>query len=306
MSSDVVTEKLTGESPETADHTGDSAEARSNAPELTDEQKQKLEKTPHELAVRLDAFEGPMDLLLELIRKHEIDIFDIPIALITEEYLAYIDTLEELDLEVGGEWLEMAATLIYIKSRMLLPPDEDEDEDEQGPDPREELVRRLVEYQKYKLIAGKLDEMPQLERDVFRHPDRHAREFRKMTGPPPLRDAGIGDLMGAIKRLISKHEDDTDWVFDMTREELTLRSVMVDIAELLEDNPRVTFEQLFEDFEFSRYRVVTTFLALLEMTKRHIVRLLQAKLDDNRLYIERATINIVEVSQSLDLPDAIE
>ncbi|MGM0556206.1 MAG: segregation and condensation protein A, partial [Myxococcota bacterium] len=160
MSSDVVTENIAGEAPEEAgdaDRAATTSEPGQKAPELTEEQKAKLEKTPHELAVRLDAFEGPMDLLLELIRKHEVDIFDIPIALITEEYLAHIDTLEELDLEVGGEWLEMAATLIYIKSRMLLPPDEDEDDDEQGPDPREELVRRLVEYQKYKLIAGKLD-----------------------------------------------------------------------------------------------------------------------------------------------------
>jgi segregation and condensation protein A len=306
MSSDVVTESTAQENADEPEGAEQAARSQADGASESAEQASTLEDTPRELSVRLDAFEGPMDLLLELIRKHEIDIFDIPIALITEEYLSYIETLEALDLEVGGEWLEMAATLIYIKSRMLLPPDENEDEEEQGPDPREELVRRLVEYQKYKLIAGKLDDMPQLDRDVFRHPDRHSREFRKMTGPPKLREAGVGDLMGALKRLIEKHEDDTDWVFEMTREELTLRSVMVEIAELLEDNPRVTFEQLFEDHEFSRYRVVTTFLALLEMTKRHIVRLLQAKLDDNRLYIERATINIVEVSQSLDLPDVVE
>src|SRR5690554_6934763 len=118
------------------------------------------------LAVHLDAFEGPMDLLLELIKKHEVDIFDIPIALITEEYLRVIDHLEALDLQMGGEWLEMAATLIYIKSRMLLPVEES-DEEEEGPDPRSELVRRLIEYQRFQMIALKLDALPSLSTTSF-------------------------------------------------------------------------------------------------------------------------------------------
>lgn len=256
---------------------------------------------PKELAVRLEAFEGPMDLLLELIKKHEVDIFDIPIAMITEEYLGYVERMEALDLQVGGEWLEMAATLIYIKSKMLLPDDEDDDEDE-GPDPRAELVRRLIEYQKYQLIAGKLDQLPKLEHDVFTHPPKAA-EYEKLTGPPELREAGLGSLVGAIKRLVKKNKNNADWVVDMTREELTLRSVMLDVATLLQDKPRVTFEELFAEHDFTRYRVVTTFLALLEMTKRKIVKLMQARVSEEQLYIERAVINIMEVSQNLELPE---
>jgi segregation and condensation protein A len=271
---------------------------------IKDKQKQD-DETPDTLAVRLDAFEGPMDLLLELIKKHEVDIFDIPIALITEEYLRVIDRLDALDLHVGGEWLEMAATLIYIKSRMLLPVEEDDDEDE-GPDPRADLVRRLIEYQRYQLFARKLDGMPKLEHDVFSR-RAHIDDFTT-TGPPVLREVGISALVDAIKRLAVQQGDDANWVVEMTREKLTLRSVMLDVATLLQERPRVTFEELFipadgQAQDFSRYRVVTVFLALLEMTKRKIVKLMQSRIDGERLYIERAVINIMEVSQTLDLPE---
>ncbi len=258
---------------------------------------------PKELAVRVEAFEGPLDLLLDLIKRHEVDIFDIPIALITEEYLRHVETMEALDLHVGGEWLEMAATLIYIKSKMLLPVDEDEEEE--GPDPREELVRRLIEHQKFQLIAGKLDELPKLQQDVFTH-RRLAPEFEKMTGPPELRDAGITALVDAVKRLVKKNKKNANWVVEMTREKLTLRSVMLDVATLLQDKPRVSFEELFAEHDFTRYRVVTTFLALLEMTKRKIVKLMQTRIGEQRLYVERAVINIMEVSQTLELPEAAQ
>ncbi|QDG49921.1 hypothetical protein FIV42_03930 [Persicimonas caeni] len=261
------------------------------------------ENVPRELAVRLDAFEGPMDLLLELIKKHEVDIFDIPIAMLTEEYLRYVEHMEALDLHVGGEWLEMAANLIYIKSKMLLPVEEDDDEDD-GPDPRAELVRRLIEHQKYQLIAAKLDERPKLDHDVFTHRPQ-AREFRKEVGPPKLKEAGLNDLVSAVKRLVEQNKDNADWVVELSRETLTLRSVMLDVATLLQDQPRVTFEELFAHHDFTRYRVVTTFLALLEMTKRKIVKLMQSRIGEEQLYIERSVINILEVSQTLDLPEAI-
>lgn len=272
-------------------------------PAVNEPRKEAIDNVPRELAVRLEAFEGPMDLLLELIKKHEVDIFDIPIALITEEYLRCIETMEAFDLQVGGEWLEMAANLIYIKSKMLLPVDEEDDEDE-GPDPRAELVRRLIEHQKYQLIAGKLDQLPKLEHDVFTHRTQ-AREFRKEVGPPKLKEAGLTDLVGAIKRLVEKNKDNANWVVELSRETLTLRSVMLDVATLLQDQPRVTFEELFADHDFTRYRVVTTFLALLEMTKRKIVKLMQSRIGEEQLYIERSVINILEVSQTLDLPEAI-
>ncbi len=117
--------------------------------------------------IKLDIFEGPLDLLLYLIRKNEIDIYNIPIALITEQYLEYLDLMRSLNLDLAGEYLVLAATLIHIKSRMLLPPVEGDDEAEEGEDPRAELVQQLLEYQAFKEAALNLEERPLLERDVF-------------------------------------------------------------------------------------------------------------------------------------------
>ncbi|MFU8804075.1 MAG: segregation and condensation protein A [Bradymonadaceae bacterium] len=254
---------------------------------------------PRELRLDLPAFQGLMDLLLELIRKHEVDIFDIPIALITGEYLAYIDQFTALDLHIGGEWLELAATLVYVKSRMLLPPDPQAD-DEDGPDPREELVQRLIEYQMYKLVAEKLDERPQLARDVFL-PASRAAEFIENLGPPKLRQASLVDLVQALQRVIEKNAHKPEFVMEITREKLTLRSVIRDIAGLLRDTPRIDFDTLFAGVTITRHRVVTTFLALLEMTRLKMIKLFQARLTENTLYIERAVVDILEVSQTLEL-----
>ena len=117
--------------------------------------------------IKLDIFEGPLDLLLYLIRKNEIDIYNIPIALITEQYLEYLDLMRSLNLDLAGEYLVLAATLIHIKSRMLLPPVEGDDETEEGEDPRAELVQQLLEYQAFKEAALNLEDRPLLERDVF-------------------------------------------------------------------------------------------------------------------------------------------
>jgi segregation and condensation protein A len=243
-----------------------------------------------------------MDLLLDLIRNHEVDIFDIPIALITEEFLSYVDTLNELNLEVGGEWLEMAATLVYIKSRLLLPKKQTDD-DEDGPDPREELVQRLLEYQKFKAAAEALDERPMLERDVFKHPAR-SDEWASRVGPPELREASITDLMSALQRVIKRSKNQGQWVYELDSQKLTLRSVIIDVAGILADRPRVTFDDLFEGHELTRNRIVTTFLALLEMTKLKMLKLFQARLDgDETLWVERAVVDIVDVSQELELSE---
>lgn len=247
-----------------------------------------------------------MDLLLELIKKHEVNVFDIPIALITAEYLDYVDAMTSLDLHVGGEWLELAATLVFIKSKMLLPPEPGaEDDADAGPDPREELVQRLIEYQMYKLMAEKLDERPQLARDVFPAPPRLP-EPDATPAPPRLREATLGDLVKALQRVIQKQEEKPNWVYEITREKLTLRQVITDIATMLGEHPRITFEALFEEIarqqrELDRHLVVTTFLALLEMTRLKMIRLFQARLTEDVLYVERAVIDIMEVSQQLDL-----
>ncbi len=262
----------------------------------------KTAAVPRELLVKVPVYEGPMDLLLDLIRTHEVDIFDIPISLITKEFLAYIDTLRELDLEVGGEWLEMAATLVYIKSRLLLPKKQT-DEEIDGPDPREELVRRLLEYQKFKAAAEALDDRPMLERDVFKHPMR-SDEWASKVGPPELREASITDLMSALQRVIKRSQSQGEWVYELDSQKLTLRSVIIDIARTLAERPRVAFDDLFEGHELTRNRIVTTFLALLEMTKLKMLKLFQARLDeDQTLWVERAVVDIVDVSQELELAD---
>jgi len=260
---------------------------------------------PVELRLDLPSFEGPMDLLLELVRDHEIDIFEIPVALITEEYLACIERMEDLDLEVGGDWLEMAARLMYIKSRTLLP-DEEGDEDEEGPDPREELVRRLVAYEKFKAYADKLDDRPKLASETFTGP-ADLDEYRRQTGPPEVRDAGVSDLIEAVRGLIADSDEPEEFVYEMTREKLSLKQVVLDVAGRLEQSPQVTFRSLFEGNVPSRNRIVTTFVALLEMTRLDIIQIFQARLGAvDKLYIERAVINIVEVTQSLDLADSID
>lgn len=253
------------------------------------------------LSFQLDAYDGPLDLLLELIRKHEVDIFDIPIAKMTDEFLAYIDASEVLDLNLGGEWLEMAAMLVFIKSKMLLPKPP-APEEEEGPDPREELVARLLEYQKYRAAADALDGRDVLARDVFTHAPR-TDAFSAQLGPPPLKDADLQDLVRALKRIVERSKADGTWVYEVNSQKLTLRSVILDVAEMLARTPRLDFEQLFEGVELSRQRIITTFLALLEMTRLKMVKLFQTKLDGDRLYVERAVIDIVEFTQELQLED---
>jgi len=258
-----------------------------------------LRTTPPELLVRLDAFEGPLDLLLELIRKHEIDVFDIPISFITEEYLRFVRSVETVDLEIGGEWLEMAALLIFIKSKMLLPKEEFPN-DEDGPDPREELVERLLEYQRYKAAAQGLDSRAMLERDVFTHPEK-SREFTSLLGPPPIKEASLSDLLEALERVVARRKVDGRWVYEVSSQQLTLRSVILEIADVLTNHPRIRFEDLFEHGDLSRHRIVTTFLALLEMTRLKMIKLFQSRLEGDQLWIERSIFDIDEVSQLLEL-----
>lgn len=264
----------------------------------------KIIETPEDLTDRLSlslaVYEGPLDLLLDLIRKHAIDILDIPIALITAEYLNHMDTMKNLSIEVTGEWLEMASMLVLIKSKMLLPKIIVEEEDEDGPDPRAELVARILEYQKYKQAAEALNERPVLDRDVFNHPSKVA-YFKSLVGPPELRQASVTDLMSAIQRIISRSKQRGEWVLDMSSQKLTLRSVMLDVAEILNHKPKVSFEELFEGFEVTRERVITTFLALLEMTKMKIVKIMQTHLENEpTLYVERAIVDISEIALELD------
>jgi len=226
--------------------------------------------------VEVPGFSGPLELLLHLCRKHKIDILDIPVGFITQQYLEYLAAMKTLNLDVAAEYLEMAATLTRIKSRMLLPTGADVEEpegpEEQG-DPRAELVRRLLEYQKYRDAADRLAARPQLDRDVF---VRRGGERVEVTGERPLAEVGLGALLDAIVAVLKRVGADA--ARQITVERVSVAQRIQELVTLLQERRRVRFEQLFEG-SVTRFDVVVTFLALLEMTKLRMTRLLQAGLD---------------------------
>jgi len=226
------------------------------------------------LQVKLPSFEGPLDLLLHLIREHRVDIFDIPIALITEKYNQSLAEMAALDLDVAGEFLVMAATLTHIKSRLLLPrtdvpAESGEGADEQG-DPRAELVRRLLEYQKYREVARQLGEHDILDRDVFARRITQASAVKVESAA--LAEVSVYRLIEALDRVLKALEPRVG--HEVVRDQLTLSAAMQGIGARLQPGERVTFLQLFEG-QRTRGAVVVTFLALLEMVKLRLVRIQQ-------------------------------
>ena len=221
--------------------------------------------------IELPAFEGPLDLLLHLIRKHELDIMDLPVAFVTERYLDYLALMRELDLDVASEYLLMAATLAHIKSKMLLPapPSDQDEEDAEQEDPRTELIRRLLEYQKYKEAAERLGGMPIMGRDVF----VRGAVVPENEGPAPLAEAGLFKLLDAFEAVLKRLEGRTS--FEVTTERVTISARISQLTEMLRDMRLCRFEELFDEM-YSRYDVIVTFLAALEMVKRHIARVYQA------------------------------
>jgi segregation and condensation protein A len=230
---------------------------------------------PHgaEFRVQLGSFEGPLDLLLHLIKKHELQIVDLPIAFITERYLEYLKLMRELDLDVAAEYLLMAATLAHLKSKMLLPraPSDQPEENETGEelDPRLELIRRLLEYQKYKLVADDLGSRAIAGRDVF----TRGQVGLETDGPAPLASFPTFKLLDAFQAILDRAKDRS--ALEVTPERISIRERMTQMTELLRERRSCTFEELFEK-DVSRYDIVVTFLALLEMTKMHVTRLYQA------------------------------
>lgn len=222
--------------------------------------------------VTLEVFEGPLDLLLHLIRENEIDIYDIPIAQVTEQYLAYLALMESLDLDVAGEWLVMAATLIEIKSRMLLPDDPAQDDaEEEKIDPRLELVERLIEYEKFKSAAEIFREREEERAKVFlRGPVELEFEFKPTLD---LENITASDLLDALQRVLSDVSEED--VTTLQRRKVTVRMRMREVwRRLAEQSGQLSFTQLFDDAA-SRVDVVITFLALLELLKMHRVRVRQ-------------------------------
>lgn len=222
-------------------------------------------------AVKLPSFEGPLDLLLHLIKKAEINIYDIPIALITRQYLEYIGLMKSLNLAVAGEFLVMAATLIHIKSKMLLPSSQaDEDEDEE--DPRAALVMRLLEYQRFKEAAAGLEAREQEWREVFRRPG-----FTGNHGPTDeinLIDLSLFDLLEALRHVMERLPEKKD--LEIVVDELSVQGRMEAILDGLGNEGGVPFTSLFKH-DTTRLAIIVTFLALLELIRLRRVRVLQVE-----------------------------
>jgi len=214
-------------------------------------------------------FEGPMDLLVHLIKKNELDIYDIPIALITEQYLQYIEWMKALNVEFAGDFLVMAATLAQIKSRMLLPVHADE-EGQEDEDPRMELTRPLLEYLQMKSAAEQLIERNLLgERTFTRNPDRD--EFLTSSDDEFVR-IGLFELIDAFQKILERIPGDHR--VDLTAEEISVKDKISQIADILEAKGSITFTELFSDNPDKR-EVIVTFLAILEMVKLSLIRVVQ-------------------------------
>lgn len=234
-------------------------------------------------SIKIPVFEGPLDLLLHLIRENKIDIYDIPIAVITRQYLEYIQIMKELNLDIAGEFLVMAATLIHIKSRVLLPPDE-EVSPEELEDPRRELVQRLLEYQAFKEAAASLREKE----------NEWIRIFQREPSPEEddegiyLSDVNLFDLLDAFKKILETAPPE---IRTITKETLTVKDKMHLIIDTLEGQEAVRFEDLFKD-GLTRRQVIVTFIALLELIRLGLIR----------GYQEREYGNIWIIKQNVEFP----
>jgi segregation and condensation protein A len=232
---------------------------------------------PQALEVFLEAFEGPLDLLLYLIRRQNLDILDIPIADITRQYMEYIQLMQELDLELAGEYLLMAAMLAEIKSRMLLPRLSGGGDEEE--DPRAELVRRLQEYERYKQAAEDIDALPRLDRDV--HPAVAELTHRQVVRMMP--EVALQEMLVAFKDVVQRAEMFAH--LHVQRETLSVRQRMSDVLALLEGVGLVEFIRLFRPEE-GRLGVTVTFAAILELLREQLVEIAQAE-PYQPLYVRR-------------------
>ena len=220
--------------------------------------------------VRLERFEGPLDLLLHLIKKHELNIYDIPIALITKQYLDYLDLMQELDLDIAGDFLVMAATLIHIKSRTLLPrPDPTQEDPEE--DPREALVRRLLEHQKFKAAAELLHDREIQRSAQWTRPDQRMAD---VVGEPPEPEVEVDlfSLMAAFRQVLERARNRPQSY--LPAEHISIESRIELLMARLSEGEAFGFEELFADVQ-TKPGIVVTFLALLEMIRLKLVRVFQ-------------------------------
>lgn len=259
--------------------------------------------------VELDVFEGPLDLLLHLVRKHELDILDIPIAFITEKYLEYLDFMQALELDVAGEYLLMAATLAYLKSRELLPPDpteevaEETDEEGEPIDPRQDLIRRLLEYQKYKEAGEKLGQRPVIGRNVWtrgaNQEDVLPEDF-DAEALAPLVEFPVIKLIEALNKALERAR--VRVAHDVTVDRLSLSQRINQLTDRLEQEGTFTFLSCFRftqpdvvmTISEIRHEAVITFLAILEMAKLRLIKITQGLEEDDDIMISAVVENLRE------------
>ncbi len=234
--------------------------------------------------IRLPVFEGPLDLLLFLIRKHEIEIYDIPIDTVTDQYLAVLYGMEKLNLEIAGEFFVMAATLMHIKSRMLLPQDEQPPEEEKGDeevDPRWELVQQLIEYKKFKEAAAGVERLIRDAQDLL---PRQVAESTADLAPHPLKPVDRIDVWNTFNQVLRRLAEKMT-VGELHGETVTIAGRMEFLIDCLRHKPRFTFSEIFEGEKYSLATLVATFLAVLELTRIERIKVRQDDLFEE-VYLE--------------------
>ena len=232
-----------------------------------------FESSPDAYRVRLESFEGPLDLLIHLIKKNEVNVYDIPLALITEQYLSYIELMQELNLDVAGEFLVMASTLIHLKSKMLLPrPETAATDGEPEEDPREALVRRLIEHQKFKAAAELLHERETVRGAQFLRPDSSVAGAAEDEIEPEL-EVDLFSLITAFKGVLERANRRPRMV--IPPEQISIEDRMHQLLDRLSESEACGFEELFSDGDGSRPFMIVTFLAVLEMIRLKLIRVFQ-------------------------------
>lgn len=235
-----------------------------------------------EYEVKIDNFEGPLDLLLHLIKESKVDIWEISIADIAEEYLAYIQRMEKLNLDIASEYLVMASELIEMKSRMLLPRQEKDVGEEEEEDPKERLIRRLVEYQKYKEVTKNFKELESLRQEFYTKAPDNLKEYVE-EGIVPSSDVTLEDLMLAFQKFLNRKELEKPLQTTVTKKEITVEERRKSIRDILTKRKRVDFFELFE--VVTKEYIVVTFLAILEMAKKQEL-LIKQESDFSQIMIE--------------------
>lgn len=244
--------------------------------------------------VKLEIFEGPLDLLLYLIKKSEIDIANIPISEITQQYLEYLELMRLLDLNIAGEFIVMAATLMHIKSRMLLPPEELTPEEEEE-DPRAELIQRLLEYRKFKEAARQLAQLESEQKDVFKRTSSEINTLGSSDGP--YFEASLFDLITAFTKVLKEIPKET--FYEVIKDEFTVEQKMHDIFHQLVNEPVIYFTKLFDKAK-NKLEIIAIFLAVLELIRLKEIVICQTALF-GEIQILRNMTNIIPKPRQVDI-----